>query len=110
MELWIRSQDKEDLIEVHNIGLAYKGKYGFMDKIGDIDGYCICEFINDYHVKLGTYKTKERALEVLDDIQNIIIGKYMTNLSFEASFSKFDDEEEARKTLIAMAVYEMPKE
>lgn len=43
-----------------------------MDKIGDIDGYCICEFINDYHVKLGTYATKERALEVLDDIQNFI--------------------------------------
>lgn len=69
MELWIISQDKEDFLEVHNLGLAYKGKYGFMDKIGDIDGYCICEFINDYHVKLGTYTTKERALEVLDDIK-----------------------------------------
>ena len=72
MDLYVRSQDKEDLLEVHNIGLAYKGKYGFMDKIGDIDGYCICEFINDYHVKLGTYATKERALEVLDEIQRIL--------------------------------------
>ena len=74
MELWIRSQDKEDLLVVHNLGLAYKGIYGFMDKIGDIDGYCICEFINDYHVKLGTYATKERALEVLDDIEDKLIN------------------------------------
>lgn len=33
MELWIRSQDKEDLIKVDNIGLAYQKKYNFMDKI-----------------------------------------------------------------------------
>lgn len=37
MNLWIRSQDKEDLVECKNIGLAYLGKYGFVDKIGDIE-------------------------------------------------------------------------
>lgn len=71
MELWIRSQDKEDLIKVDNLGLAYQGKYNFMDKIGDVDNYCICQFVDDYHVKLGTYKTKERALEILEEIQNL---------------------------------------
>ena len=69
MKLWIRSQDKEDLIKVDNLGLAYRGKYNFMDKIGDIDNYCICQFVDDYHVKLETYETKERAIEVLDEIQ-----------------------------------------
>lgn len=73
MELWIRSQDKEDLIKVDNLGLAYPEKYNFMDKIGDIDNYCICQFVDDYHVKLGTYETKARALEVLDEIQNYIL-------------------------------------
>lgn len=72
MNLWIRSQDKEDLIKVDNLGLAYRGKYNFMDKIGDIDNYCICQFVDDYHVKLGTYKTKERAIEVLDEIQKLL--------------------------------------
>lgn len=72
MNLWVRSQDKEDLIKVDNLGLAYQEKYNFMDKIGDIDNYCICQFVDDYHVKLGTYKTKERAIEVLDEIQNFM--------------------------------------
>ena len=35
IKLWIRSQDREDLIEVDNLGLAYLGKYNFVDKIGD---------------------------------------------------------------------------
>ena len=92
MELWIRSQDKEDLLEVHNLGLAYKGKYGFMDKIGDVDGYCICEFINDYHVKLGTYATKERALEVLDEIQKLIKPTFKINYEYDDSQPIIDGE------------------
>jgi hypothetical protein len=115
MELWIRSQDKEDLLVVHNLGLAYKGKYGFMDKIGDIDGYCICEFINDYHVKLGTYKTKERALEVLDEIQNILkpqkvllkVGKPIVE-TCDGTIYREPDEYDIKEP--STYVYEMPKE
>ena len=29
---------------------------------------------NGCYIMLGTYKTKERALEVLDEIQNLLIG------------------------------------
>lgn len=114
MELWIRSQDKEDLIKADNLGLAYRGKYNFMDKIGDIDNYCICQFIDDYHVKLGTYKTKERALEVLDEIQNII---YINKL-FNADINAFQEslkiegytEKEIAQALKTISTYEMPKE
>ena len=76
MNLWIRSQDKEDLVECKNIGLAYLGKYGFVDKIGDIERkkFYICEFTDTTHTTLGKYETKERALEVLDEIQNTILG------------------------------------
>ena len=109
MELWIRSQDKEDLIEVHNLGLAYKGKYGFMDKIGDIDNYCICEFIDDYHVKLGTYATKERALEVLDEIQTTIRNKYAISLKPTTVITSIPSEKRY-KELNQVAVYEMPKD
>lgn len=75
MDLWIRSQDKEDLIKVDNLGLAYLGKYNFVDKIGDIhrEEYHICQFEENCHTTLGYYKTKERALEVLNEIQNYIL-------------------------------------
>lgn len=57
MELWIRSQDKLALTKINSIGIEY-------DK--SLVGYGkVC-------VKLGTYKTKERALEVLDEIEERI--------------------------------------
>ena len=59
MELWIRSQAKSRLIKVNNI-LTYKfddGNYGIQ-----INGECF----------VGEYKTKERALEVLDEIQELM--------------------------------------
>lgn len=78
-----------------------------MDKIGDIDGYCICEFINDYHVKLGTYATKERALEVLDDIQNFIcIDMYVDNIDYEEA----DLILKGKIVENLLKVYQMPKE
>lgn len=78
-----------------------------MDKIGDIDGYCICEFINDYHVKLGTYATKERALEVLDDIQNFIcIEIYEDDIDYEEA----DLILKGKIVDSLYKVYQMPKE
>lgn len=63
MELWIRSQDKIRLIKTENliVGGTYKNE--------------IKEESDVFSMSLGTYKTKERALEVLDEIQNKI--KYM---------------------------------
>ena len=60
MELWIRSQDKRILQKVDNVFLNanYDNK-----RISTYDGDS---------TTLGEYKTKERALEVLDEIQNIL--------------------------------------
>jgi hypothetical protein len=110
MDLWIRSQDREDLLEVDNIGLAYKGKYGFMDKIGDINNYCICQFIDDYHVKLGTYKTKKRALEVLDEIQKTIINNEVIRIIMPNVKDMRGNEELYKENVFNTMVYEMPKE
>ena len=78
-----------------------------MDKIGDIDGYCICEFINDHHVKLGTYATKERALEVLDDILNYIcIDIHVNNVDYEEA----DLILKGKIVDSLCKVYQMPKE
>ena len=74
MDLWVRSQDRENLSKVEHLGVFNKKIYvnGYEES-----GYCI-----------GTYKTKERALEVLDEIQGILID-----------YSK-----------ISRVVYQMPKE
>lgn len=58
MSLWIRIQNKEMLINCHAIEID----------LGD--GKCICS--NGY--VLGTYSTKETALEVLDIIEDCIVG------------------------------------
>lgn len=63
MELWIRSQDKRILQKVDNIFLDanYENK-----RISTYDGN---------NTELGTYKTKERAIEVLDEINKLLIPK-----------------------------------
>jgi vacuolar-type H+-ATPase catalytic subunit A/Vma1 len=62
MELWIRSQDKSSLEKIDNgiIVVNYIIRKVFADQ--------------NMFVDLANYKTKERALEVLDEIQNYIIG------------------------------------
>ena len=62
MELWIRSQDDEALIKV-NMGVMF---WKDLD-----DRNCIVNKDNATGFSiLGAYKTKERALEVLDKVQN----------------------------------------
>ena len=69
MDLWIRSQDKERLVKVDKIEL-YENK----DNTDDEYKKCaIYEYTdNERQYLLGIYKTKERALEVLDEIQDIL--------------------------------------
>ena len=61
MNLWVRSQDKECLTNISNIQYVYKNN---MHGLGT--------YYDNLKI-LGTYKTKERALEVLDEIQNYIL-------------------------------------
>ena len=63
MDLWIRSQKNEILrqvlLKVNEI------------ELGDYDDDMNCLVANNLYC-IGIYKTKERALEVLDEIQNIL--------------------------------------
>ena len=65
MELWVRSQDKRILQKVDNIFLNanYENK-----RISTYDGD---------NVELGTYKTRERAIEVLNEIQDLLQNAYV---------------------------------
>lgn len=65
MELWIRSQDKTKLVKVDNIA--------YMDSSEDYEKE-VHSLWNDCKGILGTYKSKERALEVLDEIHQRLIN------------------------------------
>ncbi len=61
MELWIRSQYKEMLFKVNN---------NLVIRHNDTVGMCFIECDNH---KIAMYKTKERALEVLEEISDLMI-------------------------------------
>ena len=56
MDLWIRSQDKECLMKVDRLDY-------------DLSSGSFKIMANGYETLLAMYPTKERALEVLDEIQ-----------------------------------------
>lgn len=63
--MWVRSQDKKTLVKVDKLIIAYDTD----EKIYEI---------HNVYDSLGVYKSKERALEVLDEIQRLIEDlKYM---------------------------------
>ena len=62
MELWIRSQDKKHLMKAEAIMYEETGT-----------GFGIRVFTKNYDFNIANYKTKERALEVLDEIQKYIL-------------------------------------
>lgn len=64
MNLWIRSQSKLGLYKIDNIHCD----------CGDIMSY-----IYSVPYKLGSY-SPERALEILDEIQNILLPKYVIRI------------------------------
>ncbi len=59
MELWIRSQSKKTLMKVTKVhicgGVIFASGYTEFDEI------------------IGEYKTKERVIEILNEIQNYIL-------------------------------------
>ena len=74
MELWIRSQYKDQLTKANNLF---------------IDGEYTSDFqICDDGVILARYKTKERAFEVLNEIQAIILYSGLTNDELKENFKR----------------------
>lgn len=68
MELWIRSQDKRELVKTNDIYIVRKDKYFHI--------YC---YANNSEIDLGQYgdfEDKTRALEVLDEIQEAKLGNF----------------------------------
>lgn len=109
MELWIRSQDKERLIKP--IDFYIEETLDHINKTSEFGIYCL-NLAND-DIKIGIYKTKERALEVLDDIQNHLRYSKIAEIINEGFFRYLDEvcrQERANKILDNISVYEMPEE
>lgn len=103
MKLWIRSQDKTRLIECEDI---YIEEFKQRDT-NNFNSILINEKIT-YHIVvnkniLATFDLKVRALEVLDEIQNLLIGKVFVKKS------KADNELDVKPVNRECFVYEMPE-
>lgn len=77
MNLWIRSQDKMNLVKIRQISLNYSNKKQI------IANYTpeLYENSGGYYELLGTYETKQRAIEVLDEIQDLLQNAYVGSLN-----------------------------
>lgn len=74
MELWIRSQNKDNLFKINGVDITKMN-----DNSYEIIGY------TTYDIYLGKYKTKKRALEVLDEIEERIMMLNTTNLIYDTA-------------------------
>ena len=106
MELWVRSQDKECLINISNIQYIYKNNM-----------YGLGTYYDNLKI-LGTYKTKERAIEVLDEIQNILKPTIITtgyecelkeNIKDKTSFNLDMIPTKTEIQELSTVVYQMPE-
>ena len=96
MELWVCSQDKTNLVKIRQISLNYQNNKQI------IANYMPDFYPNsgEYYELLGEYETKERALEVLDEIQDELIG---------SDFMPIEKNEEVVLTCGSAKIYEMPE-
>ena len=109
MELWIRSQDKECFEKVRRIEILE-------NPMGS--DY----LLQTSHTILGRYKTKERALEILDEIQEILKPKPIIKIDdiiCPEDLKTFEEAIKRDETIVLNRaaiehldtyVYEMPKE
>ena len=103
MELWVRSQDKTTLIRSYEI------------YISEQQNTYLIRAKRTSHI-LGTYSTIERAIEVLDEIQNllqptieykpIVQEEYNPSYTYK-HFVKVDDNIEIKE--LSTFVYQMPE-
>lgn len=77
--MWIRSQDKKQLVKANDLYIATRGK-----------GYCISTGKGN---DLGTYSSEEKAIKVLDMIEDFEI-RHQANLLLAIYQESNDNAEE----------------
>ena len=82
--MWIRTQDKEVLVYANNF---------YIIKTRGEEKYEISYFDGDSFVQLGFYKSKERAIEVLDEIQKLFILNVLKHKGYDYKNLIYDDKD-----------------
>lgn len=107
----IRSQDKSNIVDVKTVMFNYSDEKqiiaNYMPEIYGGSGV--------YWEVLGTYETKERAIEVLNEISNMIYMRelFITDTSGFKKAMLFDKNmtpEDLNKLIKQLCVYQMPEE
>lgn len=94
IELWIRSQSRLSLVKIVDVCIDYNNQKSIIANFRNLG--------NNYYdyFPLGEYDTEERALEVLDEIEAILMYEQLEKITGN-TFIKVND---------GIAIYEMPKE
>lgn len=106
MDLWIRSQDKMSLSKCDKLVIG-SSKTHLLTNTDNL--YHILSYTDSTkYIDLGKYTTKERALEILNDIEFNVLTESLqeNNISYESADIKL-------KNIIAnnmIKIYNMPKE
>ena len=96
--MWIRSQNKECLIKLDDF------VHYFYDNKENEHG------IGSHMVTLGVYESKERALEVLGMIEDVLIARRMIDIyGNNSALFKGISGDNIKKTFNTTAVFEMPE-
>lgn len=94
MELWIRSQDRNVLMPINSkLELLYDAPEHIL--------------IISANTILGAYKSRQRVLEVLDEIQNLILIRFVVENS---TYEQADIEVKGHILCNMSKIYEMPQE
>ena len=88
MEIWVRSQDREVFSVVRDIRFTKMKKHKLAENTGTIntfvavdDAYCV-ECNGEF---FGEYPTKERCLEIIDEIQSLFGYTLLGSVSADGS-------------------------
>ena len=95
MELWIRSQDKTALAQVDNLSCIENRIVFIPNNLGG-------------SATVGKYKTKNRALEVMNEIETLILYAGSRPDEFRNIKDKLSNW--ATSSATGVAIYEMPEE
>lgn len=114
MKLWIRTQDKTKLMEAEELIIKEVVKTDANNVNGYKQELVGCNICVGY-IPVALYKTKERALQVLDEIQNALVNSVVIVEPKQTKTKKDDAILEAQPFNIKplnqnCVVYELPRE
>jgi hypothetical protein len=101
--MWIRTQDKRRMKDVDDCGLSKNGLQIF--SYNPSGKY-------NFSLLLGEYETEKRSLEILDDIQERLLGKNLvptqTDVKIKGMRGCYNDYHDPLELNYLPTVYEMP--